>query len=132
MLSKQAAAAGESLPESATIAPWLSKQTQVLPHNAKEALAFTRNAYAICATTTADWMGICAGHSDTLCRQSLDAVVALIKITPGHDSVQTASVRQTMESAYRAYQSMLGAFRNAAESLAKVDAEALATAKRAK
>jgi hypothetical protein len=131
-LSRQTAAIACSLPEAGAVAPWLVERSKVLPHQANEALALTRSAYAICATSAADWMGICAGHGDTLCRQSLEAVETLIKTVPGHENAQAANVRQTMESAYRAYQGMLDTFRKAAESMAAADVAALARMARTK
>ena len=121
-LSKQATAAQSNLPD-ADVAAWAAGQAKALPAQAHEALGATRRAYTICATTTADWMGICALQSERLSKQSLDAVENLIKLTPGNDSAQSAHLRQSMESAYRSYKSMLDAFRRAAESVAAAGAE---------
>lgn len=124
VLAQQAAAA-QPMPRADALVPWVLHEAAKLPPAMSESLRLSRRAVAICSTTTADWLGVCAKHATELNAQALDAAGTLSGLLgqgEGNLAAEATSIRERLDAAHRAYQNMLNAFRSASDAFAKTAA----------
>ncbi|MBL8512389.1 MAG: hypothetical protein JNJ55_00235 [Betaproteobacteria bacterium] len=120
VMARQAAAA-HPLPRADALVPWVLHEAAKVPPALSESLQLSRRAAAICSTTMADWLGVCAKHTAELNAQSLDAAETLSGLlTQDADGLhaEAKQVRERLDTAHRAYQNMLTAFCAASEAFA--------------